>query len=91
VKSTALKLGSATRPWLILFGTVTVLLWALAFVGAGLGWPAYVGLAAAALFLGDQVRRTDLDDPADCRAKFNAHRWLGWVLLAGILLSPWLG
>ncbi|HWA45892.1 MAG TPA: 4-hydroxybenzoate octaprenyltransferase [Hypericibacter adhaerens] len=91
VKSTALKLGSATRPWLILFGTVTVLLWALAFVGAGLGWPAYVGLAAAALFLADQVRRTDLDDPADCRAKFNAHRWLGWMLLAGILLSPWLG
>lgn len=91
VKSTALKLGASTRPWLILFAVVALAFWIAAFAAAGLGWAAYLGLAAAALLLAYQIRATDFDDPADCDAKFNAHRWLGWMLLAGILLSPWLG
>jgi 4-hydroxybenzoate polyprenyltransferase len=90
VKSTALKLGAATRPWLILFAIPALAFWALAFLAAGLGWAAYLGLAAAAALLARQIITTDFDDPADCLAKFKAHRWLGWMLLAGILLSPWL-
>ena len=91
VKSTALKLGASTRPWLILFAIVALGFWIAAFATAGLGWAADLGLAAAALLLAYQVRATNFDDPADCLAKFKAHRWLGWMLLAGILLSPWLG
>jgi 4-hydroxybenzoate polyprenyltransferase len=91
VKSTALKLGSSTRPWLALFAIVTLAFWIAAFLAAGLGWVAYLGLAAAALLLAHQIRATDFDDPADCLAKFKAHRWLGWMVLAGILLSPWFG
>jgi len=90
VKSTALKLGASTRPWLILFAVVALGFWIAAFATAGLGWAAYLGLAAAALLFAYQIRAADFDDPADCLAKFNAHRWLGWMLLAGILLSPWL-
>ncbi|MFZ5792258.1 MAG: 4-hydroxybenzoate octaprenyltransferase [Pseudomonadota bacterium] len=91
VKSTALKLGAETRPWLLGFGVVTVILWALALAVAGLGWPAYAGLAGAAALMLWQAFATDFDDPADCLAKFRAHRWLGWMMLAGILLSPVLG
>jgi 4-hydroxybenzoate polyprenyltransferase len=91
VKSTALKLGTKTRPWLVGFAAVAAILWALALAAAGLGWPAYAGLAGAAALLLWQVRRTDFDDPADCLAKFRAHRWLGWMMLVGILLSPALG
>jgi 4-hydroxybenzoate polyprenyltransferase len=90
VKSTALKLGASTRPWLILFAVVALGFWIAAFAAAGLGWAAYLGLAAAGLLFAYQIRAADFDDPADCLAKFNAHRWLGWMLLAGILLSPWL-
>jgi 4-hydroxybenzoate polyprenyltransferase len=90
VKSTALKLGASTRPWLILFAVVALGFWIAAFASAGLGWAAYLGLAAAGLLFAHQIRAADFDDPADCLAKFNAHRWLGWMLLAGILLSPWL-
>jgi 4-hydroxybenzoate polyprenyltransferase len=90
VKSTALKLGASTRSWLILFAIAALVLWAGAFATAGLGWAAYLGLAAAALLLAHQIRATNFDDPADCLAKFKAHRWLGWMLFAGILLSPWL-
>ncbi|MGH6879530.1 MAG: 4-hydroxybenzoate octaprenyltransferase [Hypericibacter sp.] len=90
VKSTALRLGASTRPWLILFAVVALGFWIAAFAAAGLGWAAYLALAAAALLYAYQIRTTRFDDPADCLAKFNAHRWLGWMLLAGILLSPWL-
>jgi 4-hydroxybenzoate polyprenyltransferase len=91
VKSTALKLGASTRPWLILFAVVALGFWIAAFASAGLGWAAYLGLAAAGLLFAYQIRAANFDDPADCLAKFKAHRWLGWMLLAGILLSPWLG
>ncbi|QEX15488.1 4-hydroxybenzoate octaprenyltransferase [Hypericibacter terrae] len=90
VKSTALKLGASTRPWLILFAVVALGFWIAAFASAGLGWAAYLGLAAAGLLFAYQIRAANFDDPADCLAKFNAQRWLGWMLLAGILLSPWL-
>ncbi len=86
VKSTALKLGASTRPWLILFAVVALGFWIAAFAAAGLGWAAYLGLAAAGLLFAYQIRATNFDDPADCLAKFRAHRWLGWMLLAGILL-----
>jgi 4-hydroxybenzoate polyprenyltransferase len=91
VKSTALKLGAATRPWLVLFAAVALAFWTAAFIAAGLGWAAYLGLAAAAALLARQIIATNFDNPADCLAQFKAHRWLGWMLLAGILLSPWLG
>jgi 4-hydroxybenzoate polyprenyltransferase len=85
VKSTALKFGAATKPWLWLFSAAAVLLFGLALATAQFGWPAWIGLAAVALHLAWQVRAVDLGDPADCLAKFRANRWIGWMLLAGIL------
>jgi 4-hydroxybenzoate polyprenyltransferase len=85
VKSTALKFGSTTKPWLCLFSTAAVLLFALAFYTIGVSWPAWVGLAAVALHLAWQIRAVDLNDPVDCLAKFHANRWIGWMLLAGIV------
>jgi 4-hydroxybenzoate polyprenyltransferase len=85
VKSTALKFGSITKPWLWLFSSATVLLFALALFGANLNWPVWIGLAAVALHLAWQIRAVNLDDPADCLAKFHSNRWIGWMLLAGIV------
>jgi 4-hydroxybenzoate polyprenyltransferase len=85
VKSTALKFGSATKPWLWLFSVLTVLLFGLAFYTAGLSWPAWVGFAGVVLHLAWQIRAVDLNDPADCLAKFHANRWIGWIVLVGIV------
>ena len=85
VKSTALKFGSATKPWLWLFSAATVLLFGLALLAAKLNWPAWIALAAIALHLAWQIKAVDLNDPADCLAKFRANRWIGWMLLAGII------
>jgi 4-hydroxybenzoate polyprenyltransferase len=85
VKSTALKFGRQTKPWLVAFSLLTLLLFGVAIALAGLGWPAWLGLALVAAHLAWQVAAVDLDDPQDCRAKFDANRWIGWLLLAGIV------
>jgi 4-hydroxybenzoate polyprenyltransferase len=86
VKSTALALGAATKRWLVGFSVAAVLLFAVALVG--LGWAAWIALALVACHLAWQIVAVDLDDPADCLAKFHSNRWIGWILLIGIIVGP---
>jgi len=83
VKSTALKFGAATKPWLAGFSFLTVILFGAAV--APLGWVPLLAVAIVALHLAWQIIDVDLDDPADCLAKFHTNRWIGWILLAGII------
>ena len=85
VKSTALKLGTATKPWLVGFYALTVVLLAAAGLAAGLGPPYLAACVAVALHLGWQVRTLDIDDPKNCLARFHSNRWVGWLLFAGFL------
>ena len=85
VKSTALKLGCNTRPWLWGFYGVTVGLLAAAGVAAGLGWPYFAMLGLAALQLGWQAATVDIDSPADCLTKFRSNRLTGFLVLAGMI------
>ncbi len=85
VKSTALKLGSASKPWLTAFYAVALAFFGLAGLAAGLDWPFWIGLAAVALQLLWQVADLKMDRPSDCLAKFKSNRFTGWLLLAGIL------
>ena len=87
VKSSALRLGAATRPWLFVFYVVAVALLGLAGGLAGLAWPFWLGLAAATGNLVWQAWAVDIDDPADCLAKFRANRIVGWLVLAGIVFG----
>ncbi|MGH6931216.1 MAG: 4-hydroxybenzoate octaprenyltransferase [Dongiaceae bacterium] len=85
VKSTALKFGDRTKGWLLGFCVAAVALFALAIGTAALAWPAWLALAAVAAQLSWQIHAVNLDDPADCWAKFHANRWIGWCLLIGIV------
>jgi 4-hydroxybenzoate polyprenyltransferase len=85
VRSSALALGSRTRPWLFGFYAAAVLLWGAAGVAVGLGPWFWAGLAAAATRLAWQAARVDIDRPADCLAKFRSNRAVGWLMLAGIV------
>jgi len=85
VKSSALALGALTRPWLFLFFGVALGLIALSGWQAGLAWPFYPLLALAAAQLGWQAATVDIDDAADCLAKFKSTRWFGWGLLVAIV------
>jgi 4-hydroxybenzoate polyprenyltransferase len=84
VKSSALALGANTRPWLYAFYAAASALWGAAGHMAGLGTVFWAGLALATLQLACQAARVDIDDPADCLAKFRSNRVVGWLLLAGI-------
>jgi 4-hydroxybenzoate polyprenyltransferase len=87
VRSTARKFGRDTRRWLVAFGALAILLWGAAFVAAGAAWPAWPPLLAVALHFAWQIQATDFDAAADCLAKFRANRWVGWILLVGILAA----
>ncbi len=87
VRSTALRLGPRTRPFLWLFYGVAVALLAASGWAAGMAWPYYAGLAAAGAHLGWQAARVDIDSPRDCLAKFKSNKWFGLILLAGIVAA----
>jgi 4-hydroxybenzoate polyprenyltransferase len=87
VKSSALALASRTRPWLFVFYAAAAALWAAAGASADLAWPYYAGLALAAVQLGWQAARVDIDDPDDCLAKFHSNRLAGWLMLGGIVAA----
>jgi 4-hydroxybenzoate polyprenyltransferase len=85
VKSTALKLGAATKPWLAGFYGMTVFLLALAIFAAGLAWPAYLGVLIAAAHFFWQTQSLNIHDPANCLARFKSNRFVGWLVLAGFV------
>lgn len=85
IKSTARLFGAQTRPALIGFYTLAVVLIGSALAAAGAGWPAYAGLAAFALHLGWQVKRLDIADSALCLRLFKSNRDAGMLLFAGLL------
>jgi 4-hydroxybenzoate polyprenyltransferase len=84
VKSTALKLGAQTRPFLFFFYASALILTAAAAWLDGLGWPFWAALGLGALQLAWQAARIDLDDPADCLRKFKSNRLYGWLILGGL-------
>lgn len=85
LKSTALKFGARTKPWLWLFYSIT----ALSFIGAGLlaglgvGFYLVIGFAIWHLFR--QITRLDIDNGARCLALFRSNRDLGIIVFIAII------
>ena len=85
VKSTALKLGAASRTWIAGFYAATVLGIAIAAELAGLSRWYLLPLAVAGLHLLWQVSRWQPDDPDDCMRMFKSNRDFGLVVLVGLI------
>jgi 4-hydroxybenzoate polyprenyltransferase len=85
VKSSALALGATTRPWLFAFYGAAAALWAMAGWRAGIGAAFWPGLLLAVAQLAWQAACVDIDNPADCLAKFRSNRFVGWLVFAGIV------
>lgn len=87
VKSTARRLGSATKPALILFYSLAALNWAVIgdlvsaapifFILIGFIWLHFLLLTL----------RVKLNDPASCFAAFSAHIVTGWLLFIAMLMA----
>jgi len=87
VRSSALALGDKTKPALVVFYTLTLVLLAAAMWTAGLGPLAYAGLALAGLNFARQLWVTDLDDPHACLRTFWANRDAGLLIALAIVLG----
>src|ERR1700743_1672384 len=73
IKSTARLFGTRTRPALVAFYGLAVVLIGIALISAEAGWPAWAGLAAFAAHLTWQVRRVDIRDPVLCLRVFKSN------------------
>ena len=85
VKSTALLFGTRTRPALVAFYGLAVVLIGIALAASGARWPAAIGLVAFAAHLVWQIVRLDISDPALCLRIFKSNRDAGLLLFAGLL------
>jgi 4-hydroxybenzoate polyprenyltransferase len=87
IKSTALLFGSRTKPMLVLFyGLAVILIGAAGFSARG-GIVFGLTLLAFAAHLAWQIVRLDIGDPDNCLAVFKSDRDAGLILFAGLLLD----
>src|SRR6476620_11800805 len=86
-KSTARLFAENTRPALLAFYGIAVVLIGVALKFSGSGWPAFVGLAAFAAHLAWQIKRLVIGDPALCLRIFWSNRDAGLLLFAGLVID----
>ncbi len=89
VKSTALRLGAKTRPFLWLVYTVTIALIGVSGALVGLAWPFWFGLALAAAHFAWQAATTDFDDSPMCLARFKSNARVGLLIFVAIAAGQW--
>jgi 4-hydroxybenzoate polyprenyltransferase len=87
VKSTALKFGAATKPWLTGFFVAALILIDFALWLAGASIIAHIGVAGATLHGAWQVSKLDIADPANCLALFRSNRAFGLIVLTGLVID----
>ncbi len=87
VRSTARLFGDDTRYWLIALYGVTFLLLLAAFIAAGMGLFAYLGLLVALGMLVWQIVVIDIDNADQCLALFKSNNRVGVILFVGLLLA----
>jgi 4-hydroxybenzoate polyprenyltransferase len=87
IKSTALKFGERTHLALGIFYSLAVLLIGTALLLCEVRWPAWIGLAAFAAHLAQQIARLRIKDSPLCLKLFKSNRDAGLLLAAGLVVD----
>jgi 4-hydroxybenzoate polyprenyltransferase len=87
IKSTALKFGECTHLALGFFYSLSVFLIGIAMVLCEVHWPAWIGLAAFAAHLAQQIARLRIKDSPLCLKLFKSNRDAGLLLAAGLVVD----
>jgi 4-hydroxybenzoate polyprenyltransferase len=87
MKSTALKLGSATKPWLALFFFLALALIDIAGILAGATAIFHLGVALAGAHALWQLWQLDTENPWSCLQSFRSNRNFGFLIFAGAFLA----
>ncbi|HEU0118114.1 MAG TPA: 4-hydroxybenzoate octaprenyltransferase [Alphaproteobacteria bacterium] len=90
VKSTARLFGADSKHWVAGFYAFAVLFLALAGHAVQLKESFYVLLILAAGFAAVQIMAWKMNDPNDCRWRFEGNRNFGLIVLAGIILGKYI-
>lgn len=85
LKSTALKFGENTKPWLTLFYGIAFIGIASAGITAGAGTVFCLGLVAAAAHFIWQIATLDVSDGANCLKRFRSNRDFGVIVFAALV------
>jgi 4-hydroxybenzoate polyprenyltransferase len=90
VKSTALRLGEQTKPWLTAFATGMITNLGIAGYVTEQTWPFFFALAATSCHLGWQISTLQINSRQDCWKKFNSNQWIGILILSGLFAGTLL-
>ena len=85
VKSSALRLGSTSKPAIAIFYALSLLGLHTSAVLANLAWPAFLGLAIGALHFIWQIRSVNLDDPKSCLKIFQSNHNFAAIIFVGFI------
>jgi 4-hydroxybenzoate polyprenyltransferase len=85
VKSSALRLGSTTKPAIAAFYSLSLLSLYVSAVLAALAWPAFLGLTVGGLHFIWQIRSVNLDDPKSCLKMFQSNHSFAAVIFVGFI------
>jgi 4-hydroxybenzoate polyprenyltransferase len=91
VKSSAIRLGARTKPWLYAFYAGAFVLMVAGGLAAGLGVVFAVSMVVAGAHLLWQVRTLDIDRPLLCLALFKSNRDTGALIAAALVLGSAFG
>lgn len=85
MKSTALTFGKATKTWLTLFYSVTLISLFISgwLIGANLIFFTSIGLAS--LHASWQITTLNIDNPANCLIRFRSNGLFGLIILVGFI------
>ena len=85
VRSSALRLGTKSKPMIGLFYALSLLCLYISVKLAGLTWPAFVGLVAGGLHLVWQIQKVNLDDPKSCLTMFQSNNSFAAIIFIGFV------
>lgn len=90
MKSTAIKFGENTKPWLSAFGCG--MMGSLLTTGmlSAQTWPYYASLSIIAGHIAHQIYTLDIYSGKDCSSKFISNKYIGAILFLGIVASTFL-
>lgn len=87
VKSSSIKLGDKTKPFVMAMYAGTAILLGTAGHFVGMNWFYFAALTLVAGQFIWQVRTLDIDDPDNCLTRFKSNRDAGLILFIGCLLG----
>ncbi|MEO1720559.1 MAG: 4-hydroxybenzoate octaprenyltransferase [Pseudomonadota bacterium] len=87
LKSSALRLGDMTRPALVGFYGLTLVLWTAAVMAVDASSAAYFAIALIGAHFAWQIATLDIADSANCLVRFKSNRFVGWLLFAGLVIE----